>query len=181
MELEEFCRVMRITRIEALARDVEGCFEQKKSLHSILVAAQDDFPFCQDVIKNDNLCIPFELLRQSDETFARHMQYLDYLSEVKTRIHRQLGDVYLLGGCATGAVWAKSETHGLIGYVAAAPKARGQGQGRRLLWHIAGELKAQNKAPYLISFDQNTDRFYEKCGFVVAGQKAIIKLERGTT
>lgn len=174
--LLEFAAMMQISQIEGLAEYLPTVGENQ-SFHSVMQAQGTNFTSSKQIAKNDKMYTAFELIRRSDAQFFSTMPYLDYLSAARSRINHDLGNVYLLESLATAAVWGQTPTHALIGYVAVAPEARGQGLGRQIVQHIAAEVLQSGRTPFLFSLDAKTDTFYQRCGFVPVGRKTIIKLQ----
>lgn len=88
-------------------------------------------------------------------------------------VRHGISKVYAIEGKATATVMFSIEGVSLISYVASAKTERGKGYASALVSYIAAEEQKRGFKPYVIC-EKELFRFYEKAGFALSGEAAII-------
>ncbi|MGN0655765.1 MAG: GNAT family N-acetyltransferase [Ruminiclostridium sp.] len=88
-------------------------------------------------------------------------------------VRHGISKVYTIPGKATATVMFSLDGVSLISYVASAENERGKGYALALVSYIAAEEQKRGFKPYVIC-EKGLCRFYEKAGFALSGEAAII-------
>ena len=166
-ELWDFALMLGAARIEGLpaaARLPDGWqLEQHPALiHAPAVSVSGERP---PAVPADRLRRVFALLCEADPAFAAESDLLHWLSDLTRRRNRGRAEVFLLEDRATACLSAIGGGYAYLSMVAAAPGARGQGLGGRLLYAVLQDCSRRKLSVVTAARDSALVPFYLRAGF----------------
>ena len=168
-ELAAFLRMVPFSSVMTAAKTAERCgfrgFKIKQSL--VFRGAQAASP----AVQPEDMKTVYDLIsREIPGSFSRETNaYLSFLSDFTFRQNRGFARARALFAnatlCACALTAAETPSSAVLSGVAADPRFRGRGNGRRVVLSLANELKAEGKTVYVIALNYGAAAFYRHIGF----------------
>ncbi len=160
-------------------REIEG-----EALPDLPVWKREEFPLLRfagegkpvPLKETEDLSSAYAVLCESDEAFRAGTDRLLWISDLRRRIGRGRGAVYLRGG-ACAVITAKNEDEAVLGAVACRPADRGKGTAASLVRDLSQKLRFEGLFPVTAAASGSLCAYYRRLNYRETGSLTVLTIQ----